>query len=56
MPKHFNPHGPAYTSYLRNTGQIPNEKVKNPELTREQHKARMLHKRSIWELVLHKLD
>lgn len=56
MPRHFHPHGPAYTSYLRNTGQIPNKKVQDSELTQEQQKARMLQKRSLWELVLHKLD
>lgn len=56
MPKHFNPTGPAYTAYLRNTGQMPNKKVKNAELSKEEQKARMLHRRNFWELVLHKLD
>jgi len=56
MPRHFHPHGPAYTSYLKNTGQLPHSKVKDAELTKDQHKARMLHKRRFWELVLHRLD
>ena len=54
--RRWTPRGAAYMRFLKNTGQMPNDKVKKPEVSAEDQKARMLLRRRTWELVFHKLN
>lgn len=56
MPRRFNPRGRAYTTYLKNTGQMPYQEIEETELNNDEQKARILRRRHIWKLVLHKCD
>jgi hypothetical protein len=47
--------GRAYTTYLKHTGQLHEEKVEIPEISKEERLRKMAENRRQWELVLHQL-
>lgn len=51
----FKPMGRAYTTYLKHTGQLHDEKVEIPEISKEERLRKMAENRRQWELVLHQL-
>ena len=53
--KTFQPSGRAYTTYLKHTGQLHEEKVEIPEISKEERMRKIIERRRQWELVLHQL-
>ena len=51
----FKPTGRAYTTYLQHTGQLHEEKVEIPEISKEERMRKIIERRRQWELVLHQL-